>query len=428
MPNNTLARREFLRLSGMGLALASLPALPACVHDPATLPALTLAPNPANANNQILSHSVHLPIANGARALRELLKEDRLFARATPGVHFARAAQVGDHTLTLGIIYDRRLETALNFLTENWETLDRALQHCSGYERGTASDPVRLRDYLAKHLVPDKLFFFAHSMAASEVQACLAVYEHFLSLLEAADGARDEELPYLVDRFLLGGLPRAATIDARRPVTLPEHVPFQPQLTNTLTFLRPLKSGRFDPSRVVPCSSSRLERVERFLGKPFSYEQVFELILSEGELAVKDFHEHPLAQLHTLHFARVGLIHTRDGPTMLFSSVYDGDFTQYVLDFGTAVADEIDFIWGLTKAYPARGCRDVPGFVAWLRDGQVDVENFFSASGNVTLLRVQKAAKLRERLLAFTRALPPDGAKLRSSLRAFVRDNQALLG
>jgi hypothetical protein len=438
MPNNSFDRRRFLKLGAAGLAVASLPGLAACVQAPATLPLLALSPQPANAGNQVLSHSVHIPVRAGrATELGALLAKGGLFANRTPGVHFARAAQLSaarlgqpegaGGELTLGIIYDRRIETALNFLTENAVALDAALAFCEGYEAGTASNPAALRAFLEPHLVADNLFFTAYDKAENEVLACLAVQENFFELLRRADFASPAELPYLVDHFLLADAPHARMIDEPRPTHRSGSRPFRPHTTNTLTMLQPLLPGRIDPKRVVPCSASRLEKIERWAGKHFDYRQAFEFILREGEFAVNDLHEHPLAALHTLHFARIAVIETPVGPSMLFSSVYDGDFTQYVLDFGSRVADQIDFIWGLTRNYPRAGCRDVPGFIAWIRAGQVDVQDFYSAHGNVTLLQIQRASRLREQLAVFSRNLAVEPAALQAQLKAFVRENQALL-
>ena len=438
MRNNILDRRDFLRLGAAGIALASVPGLGACVRDPTTLPRLALSPNPAHARNQVLSHSVHLPVKPGeTSALRGALARGGVFAQATPGVHFARAAlldarRAGTDQLALGIIYDQRIETALNFLTANGNALDAVLRHCEAYTPGVARDPVALRAYFEtrtdgkdSYLVPDKLFFTAYDEAENEVRTCLAVQQNLLALLREADGSSDEALPYLVDRFLLGELPRSRMDDSPRPKRRRDLLPFSPHLTNTLTMVQPLMQGRMDPKRIVPCSQSRLERIERFAASHtgFSYQDAFEFILTEGEFAVKQLHEHPLASLHTLHFARIAVVEGR----MLFASVYDGDFTQYVLDFGSRVADQIDFIWGLTEGYPPEGCRNVPAFIQWIRNGQVDVEDFFAAQTDVTLLQIQRTSALRRKLTAFSRSLPVEGRALRAQLSAFARDNQALL-
>jgi hypothetical protein len=378
----------------------------------------------------VLSHSVHLPILpDRVDALRGLLDERKLFERVTPGVHFARAALIGGRELTLGLIYDRRIETALNFVVENGDAFDAVLGCCDGYRPGDAHDPAALLRYFSdeRYFVHDDLFFTAYDHAETEVQACLAVREHFLALLEAADSADASRLPYLVDAFLLASVEAHRLDDAARPKCRSGYLPFPPHLTNTLTMVQPLMQGRLDPSKIVPCSQERLEQLERRLGKHFTYRDVFEFILREGEFAVRDLREHPLAALHTLHFARIGVVDTPTGPAMLFSSVYDGDFTQYVLDFGSRVADQIDFIWGLTERYPRAGCRDVQAFVQWLQGGQVDVEAFFSAHGNVTLLQIQKSAQLRRKLAAFSERLPYEAGALRARLRAFVAENQALL-
>ena len=59
----------------------------------------------------------------------------------------------------------------------------------------------------------------------------------------------------------------------------------------------------------------------------------------------------------------------------------------------------------------------------------MDVEDFYSAHGNVTLLQIQAATKLQKRLEAFAASgLPVKAPALNARLREFVIANQALLG
>jgi hypothetical protein len=436
MDDIVFGRREFLRLGAAGVAAAGLPGLAGCAHVSTNLPKLSLSPNPSSARNRVYSHSTNIPILPGqTEALRSILLEGKasehaLFARSTPGVHFARAqiyeaqyVNVPRDEFSLGIIYDLSVETGINFFVANGEKLDEVLQLCEAYVPGTAFDPVALHAYVLKYAADDKLFFTAYNTAESEVTASIEVMDNFLELVQGVESAPDSEVPYLFDQFLVRPREKARTYDASRPRYHHGYIPFSPQLTNTLSMVQPLKEGQVDPKKLVSCSDATLLKIERFLGQCFTYEQLFNFILVEGEFAVTTLHQHPLAALHTLHYGRIALVNGN----MVFASVYDGDFTQYVRDFSSQVSDEIDLIWGLTKDYPQAGSRDVPGFIEWIRRGQVNVEDFYSAHGDITLIRLEKATALRKKLVTFTRSLPSNGKRLRSRLKDFLRENQALL-
>ena len=429
---NTFDRRDFLKLSAAGIALAGLPGLAGCATQPDREPPLDLARRASSPGNAVNTFSMHPRIKQGAmrdlqRALSEVRRTGGVFSAPSPGVHFARIALLEvQQQLVVAVIYDRSRRTAINFLVENGARLERVLQFCEGYAPGDALDPVKLNFYRRANRVHNKLFFTAYDTAEDAVRESLSVRENFLGFLRAAEGLVEDHVPYRFDRFLLENNVRASASDRARPKRLPGCIPFQPQLTNTLTMVQTLRQGRIQRDD-LPHSHSRLMSLERRFGPITTYKQFFELILKEGEFAVRDLHEHPLAQLHTLHFARVAMI---EGDKMLFESVYDGDFTQYVLDFGSRVAAEIDALWGLTEGYPRKGCGgDVTGFIDWMHKGQVNVGDFYSAHGNVTLLQIQAATKLQKRLEAFAASgLPVKAPALNAQLREFVIANQALLG
>jgi hypothetical protein len=437
-PVTNPTRRELLQLSAAA-AIASTAG--ACATDPDIEPTLQLAKNPANRGNQVDVFSVHLALNPGPQpiaALKRAIKPGSAFMKGFPGIHYARiAARVDRPQLLLDVMFDRSRLTAMNFLAENAAALEPAFAQCEGYTPGTVFDPAALEAFLTgpsaveKHgsrADDDKLFFTAYDTAQEEVAAALAVKGNFLTLLRSAERRPAAQLPYLVDRFLTANRIGVQPANAARPVSLPAGIPFAPQITNALTMVHRLKKGVVDRKDLLPGSASKLEKLEGFLGwLQMSYEEVFELILTEGEFAVRDLREHPLGALHTLHFARVAVV-DEDDPKMMFASVYDGDFTQYVLDFGSRVADLIDALWGLTEGYPACGCRDVLGFIEWLQRGQIASEDFYRASGDVTLLRMQAAQRLRTQLEVWTRKLPSDPAGLRAELKSFTAAHQALLG
>jgi hypothetical protein len=432
----TPTRRELLQL---GAAAALGASTFACATNPDTEPPIQLGTNPADRGNRVQVFSAHLPLAPGPdriAGVKAALGAGRVLNNAFPGVHYSRIAVREDRPqLLIDVMFDRTRLTAMNFLAENAATLEPAFAFCEGYAPGTAEDPAALEAFLTgaidakeSRADDDKLFFTAYDAAQDEVDAALTVKRNFVALLRAADQRPLAQLPFLVDRFLAANLLGEQPAHAARPVSLPEGIPFAPQLTNALTMVQPLKDGKVKREHLVPGSASKLEKLEGFLGWAcMTYEEVFKLILEEGEFAVKDLHKHPLAALHTLHFARVAVV-DHGAPKMMFASVYDGDFTQYVLDFGSRVADLIDALWGLTENYPACGCRDVLGFIGWIRRGQIASRDFYRAAGDVTCLRIEAALPLHAQLEAFARKLPSDPAQLRAALNGFVATNQGLLG
>ena len=404
------------------------------------LPPLALGPNPASAQNQVSTHSANIAIhpeheAELTALIAELRSEFGTFIHGTPGVHFARVsilsgkrfADVGDK-LSIGIIFDGPIETAIDFVTSNADTLDPIFRHCEGYTADSARDPVKISRFLDRYSAKDGLFFSKYRTSASEIDACLSVQAHFLQFLRDVSNLPKEKvpeyLPSLMNRFLLASGDGDRSVDSARPRRYRDKIPFRPHLTNTLSMVQPIKPGRFDRKSYVPYSDSGMLKVLRFIGPLFTHQQLFKIIAAIGNFSTRQLHRHPLIDLHTLHFGRAAIVNGN----MVFSSVYDGDFTQYVVDFSSRVADQIDLIWGLMEGYPAAGCRDVTGFLKWIRDGQVDVEDFYSATGNITLIQLQNAIELRKKLVRFSNRLPADGEELQSRLDSFVQENQALLG
>jgi hypothetical protein len=194
-----------------------------------------------------------------------------------------------------------------------------------------------------------------------------------------------------------------------------EHVPGPEQLdtsSDTALRLEPMAGdGRVNPftlhARIKPGETRKVER-----------------ILNLGTFATIDLNMRPLKDLPTLHFARVSII---NGDEMLFASVYDGDFIQYVEDFGTRIASQIDKVFGACVGYPMAGSRDVAQFKEFLRSHQVQTQAFGGSYLRHTLLEIQASLSLSDALAKFRRCVDPQDRRLRAKLDRFLHKNQLLL-
>ncbi len=341
------------------------------------------------------------------RALRALLDDPQHnpFQSDAHGIHYARFFTAGHDTLYFMVIYDSYWD-AVRFLGKNAAGVDAVFGHCSGYPAAGAADAEALDAYLRAHLLCVELFYRAYDNSQTELRDALVLRDHFNRFLRAADGVSEAELralyadfvhdPYLVnhDKSTVNDMPRAMTAanqDIRlTPILSPDRVgPF--------TLLARIKDGQ--------------------LGK-------LKRLMQLGTFATIDLGIRPLKNLPTLHFARVSVI---DDTYMLFASVYDGDFIQYVEDFGTRIADEIDKIFGKLVGYPLGGSRDIIAFKAFLRARQIKTNAFGGAYLDRSLLQIKSSVALSKELYHFTRFIGPDDRRMPSKLRHFLSENQLLL-
>ena len=178
---NTFDRRDFLKLSAAGVALAGLPGLAGCAAPPDREPPLELSRRASSTGNAVNTFSMHPRIKQDAmsdlrRALAEFGRTGGVLTTPYPGVHFARIALLEEQQqLVLAVIYDRSRRTAINFLVENGARLDRVLRFCQGYAPGAALDPVKLNSFRLANRVDNKLFFTAYNTAEEAVRESLTV-------------------------------------------------------------------------------------------------------------------------------------------------------------------------------------------------------------------------------------------------------------
>lgn len=341
------------------------------------------------------------------RELRELLNDPNYnpFETDARGIHYARFFTAGHDTLYFMVIYDEYWN-AVHFLGQNAEGVDRIFGNCSGYPATGAADPEALDHYLRANFLCVELFYRAYDHRQSDIQDALVLRDRFLSFLRASDGVSEAELralyadfshdPHLVnhDRSDANDQPLARTAASEgirlTPIRSPDRVgPF--------TLMGRIKDGQ-------------LRKLKR--------------LMHLGTFASIDLGVRALENLPTLHFARVSII---DDTYMLFASVYDGDFVQYVEDFGSRISKEIDKVFGSLVGYPMAGSRDIIAFKAFLRARQIKTNAFGGPYLDRSLLQIKSSLALSKELYPFTRFVGPSDRRLASKLRNFVHDHQLLL-
>ena len=111
----------------------------------------------------------------------------------------------------------------------------------------------------------------------------------------------------------------------------------------------------------------------------------------------------PLDVVGTVHFARYVLL---DGGTrLLFTSVYDGTWEQYIDDFIDHAADAFDAVYSCCDEYPAGGARDREGFKEFVRAHELCPEVFYSAFPDQSVKQVHNALQVRQKATELLDAL-----------------------
>lgn len=357
------------------------------------------------------------------RALVELLDDPDFnpFEVAGSGIHFGRLFTTEHRYLYLMVIYDE-YEDAVDFLHANASGVDRVFAHCRDFPGAT--DKEKLEGYLRSHFLCVELFYRAYDESQAEIREALDMRDAFLAFLRSTEGVPEEELRRRY-RALVDGRP-ILELDRQRdddeewsdvegsPVPLVPLVQQGPIEGPALAKAKPL--GINEPDRVSPFTL--MARVEP--RKLVTLARRLRL----GTYAVIDLGLRPLKNLPTLHFARVSII---DGNQMLFASVYDGDFIQYVEDFGTRIADQIDKVFGSCVGYPMAGSRDVFAFRDFLRANEVVTRDFAGAYLDRSLLQIRSSLALTRAFGRFSRRVGPDHRNLPARLQRFLHDNQGLL-
>lgn len=140
----------------------------------------------------------------------------------------------------------------------------------------------------------------------------------------------------------------------------------------------------------------------------------------------------PIRLVQTIHFARwVIWPDTITGhDKLIFTSNYDGSMWQYLRDFSTLIADDMDRVWNNCVGYPEQGCRDFDAFWQYVKANQVETSAFYAAIPDETLIRRQSLRQFKtnfDRFLADHNTKERDHQAFCDAFSQFVLDNQTYL-
>lgn len=335
-----------------------------------------------------------------AKALRERLKGN-VFTVHTPGVHNARFAILDDHHLLFTAIYDVTLENVLLFLQANAANVDEVWAHCKHYPEEGAGDLAAISKYLADNDEEVKLMFDAYiDPGEPQVREAVALRRNFLQFARAVQEDPSQIL-MAYDGFLHNNCRRIVAHAERHAGDLEREYTVVPgNKTTAFTMM----------SRVKPLDPIAQIKLRAVLGF--------------GNLVVNTVRINPISEMVTVHYARFGLW---DVNKLLFASVYDGDWVQYVEDFSTRIPFQMDKVWGNCEGWPEKGAADTKALRKYLEDNTIVTDVFYSAYMDVTSKDILASYALGKALWDFTIIPPGDAQSFHSRYIAFLSANQALL-
>jgi hypothetical protein len=76
---------------------------------------------------------------------------------------------------------------------------------------------------------------------------------------------------------------------------------------------------------------------------------------------------------------------------MLFATVFDGTWDNYIDDFASKMPDQIDALFAELEGYP--GIHD-PNIKDYLRQYQIEADEFYSAYPNATVTEIRKGLRV----------------------------------
>lgn len=391
-----LTRRELALGAG---ALGGAGALSGC----AKCFSPTFEPGHPIRNKGARTFTLRIPFSGEKGAeIHELLDNAEPFPYAYPGIHFARFATLPDNHFTLMCAYDRNLYTAINFLARNADGIDPVFEGLEGYPARGARDRNGMWEFIERYQICTNLWYRAYRMNQAQILQSIDVRDGFLDFLQRLD-EEPHQLPYHYEWFLaelgdIGSLRRKRPKVAQSDEGEDHLLARLPDRTQPFTMQVDLKG----------------EKLGCVLFK-----------LRAGNSITNDTYRKPLRKLDTLHFARVSVL--EEQKKLIFASVYDGDFMQYVEDFGSKVAKEIDQIFGEAVGYPKEGAKDAWALRDFLLSRQVDTWAFATGYLNRTVQEIQASQELARALARFTSRVKPRTRRLQSKVDHFVHRNQEYL-
>lgn len=140
----------------------------------------------------------------------------------------------------------------------------------------------------------------------------------------------------------------------------------------------------------------------------------------------------PIRLVQTIHFARwvIWADPASGDDKLIFTSNYDGSMWQYLRDFSTLIADDMDRVWNNCVGYPEQGCRDFDAFWNYVREHQVETSAFYAAIPEETVIRRQSLRTFKANFDQFLALNPPLAGNQQAFCEAFnqfVLDNQTYL-
>ena len=340
--------------------------------------------------------AVLVPIKDGQTDLLHERLEDHAFEVASPGVHYARML-VWEGNLLFSSVFDSSLETLLSLLAANAERFDAIGTLTEGYPAGGAAARSQLQSWLSKHALRTTLLYSAFDRAGEPaVREATRLRTEFLRL--ARDVKRNPGQAHaLYDAFVTANRDRIDThADNERDQLTPAQLT-DPKAQNPFTMVFDIKEDW-------------VERLKK--------------TLSSGQWVLDELHIHPLKKIPTVHYARFANI-TRT--KILFQSVYDGDWPQYVTDFAVNIPTQLDLVWGGSTDYPAGGAANATGLGQWLKAKRLPRDYFYMANADNTVKEIQHSLALGRKLVRFSKEAPTGSERLARHLERFVHRNQALM-
>ncbi|MEM7160505.1 MAG: hypothetical protein AAF799_47145 [Myxococcota bacterium] len=332
-------------------------------------------------------------------ALRERLKGN-VFTTHSPGVHNARFAILDDRHLLFTAIYDVTLENVLLFLQANAADVDEIWAFCEDYPEEGAKDLASISSYLSDNNEAVQLMFDAYiDPGEPQVREAVALRRNFL---EFARAVQEDPSQILVayDGFLHDNRRRIVAHAERHWGDLEREYTVVPG--NKTTAFTMMSRVKLDPVAQLKLRA----------------------VLGFGNLVVNTVRINPIAEMVTVHYARFGLW---DLDRLMFASVYDGDWVQYVEDFSTRIPFQMDKVWGNCVGWPEKGAADTKALRKYLEDNTIPTDVFYSAYMDVTSKDILASYALGKALWDFTRTAPTDPQSFHSRYIAFLSANQALL-
>ncbi|MBV1859193.1 MAG: hypothetical protein KUG77_12335 [Nannocystaceae bacterium] len=341
--------------------------------------------------------AVLLRIKAGQKNALHAQLEQHVFEHPVGEVHYLRMLPIDDSTLLVSAVFDADLNALLNLMAENAVRLDAVLRHTEGYPTGGAADSAAMRDFLRHNESPTLMLYSAFDRASEPAvrdatPLRLAFLEFVKAVQRAPGSAAASYSAFLNDN--------GARIDTHSDGAADE--------LSAAALSAPDRQNPF--TMVFDIREDWVKRLDK--------------TLKDGEWFLDHLDIHPLKQIPTVHYARFAKV-TRT--KVLFESVYDGEWEQYVSDFAVHIPKKLDLVWGGAVGYPVGGAADAPALAKFLADRRLPRDYFYMSYSNQTVKEIQKSLALGKKLILFTREAPSGGERLVKHVERFIHRNQALL-